>query len=202
MNGIFSDTLKNCAHWFLYIFINDNAPLNKSIMQKRNNQITWLKRLDAINTTYNYAELKEIVRQGIYDRYGKSPADVLTLLYNTAVGANVSGVGTLIEDETKKANENLKKLSLTTTTPTGETKEENFWDFFSKTIDAIERILDVLGIGKKEDIKPTSTDWYKPNSTGSGSSDALASVGEYLPWAMAAVIGLFLLTSPNGKKKE
>lgn len=201
MNGLFADILKSCAHWFLYVFINADAPLNKSIMRKRNNQITWLKRLDALNTTYNYAELKEIVRQGIYDRYGKSPADVLTLLYDTAVGANVNGVGTVLETETAKATENLKKLSLTTTTPTGETKNENFWDGMLNTLEYIKQILDVLGIGKTADIQPTSTDWYKPNSTGSGSSDALASVGEYLPWVMGAAIGWFLLTSPNTEKK-
>ena len=199
MNGFFADTLKNCAHWFLYIFIEPNAPLNKTIMQKRSNQIAWLKRLDAINMTYTYAQLYDIVREGIIKRYNKTPGELLTILYNTTSKSSIKGVGALIDDETAKGVDVLKNLGMQTTTPTGETKVENFWDGLNSVRDFIKEIMDLLGIERDTDVKPTYKEWIKPDT---GSGDSLAAIGDYLPWIMGGTIVWFLMSSPNtGKNK-
>lgn len=195
MNGIFSDLLEKCAIWFLYVFIDSKAPLNRNIMKKRENQVAWLKRIDAINTTYSYEQLRQIVSDGIIKKYNKTPAQMLTDIYNTATGSN--GVSSVITDETKKANENLKNLSVTTTTGT-ETKSENFWGSVSSVLNFLEELLKLFGLGKPSDIQPTAAEWNSPNS----SSTSLSSVGDILPWAMGAGIIWFLATSPNTDKNK
>ena len=84
ITGIFSDVLERAAIWFLYIFIAADAPLNDKIMRKRANHMKWLKRIDAINNQYNYSQLVAIVEQGIIKRYGKTPAQMLTTIYNSS----------------------------------------------------------------------------------------------------------------------
>ena len=200
INGLFSDILQACANWFLYIFITADAPFNTSIMKKRSNQIAWLKRLDAINPTYNYNELCLIVQDGIVKKYGKMPADVLAILYNTAVGVN--GVGSTISDEqTALATQKLNALSLpTTNSTTGKTEEKNFWTGMDDVLSFIKQILALLGIGKEADIKPTATEWAKPNS--SSSSVSMSSIGDYLPWVVAAAIVIGGMSGGNKNKKS
>ncbi len=203
MNGIFSDILEACANWFLYIFIDGNAPLNSTIMKKRANQITWLKRLDSINPTYTYNDLVNIVHQGIVKKYGQTPAQVLTTIYNTATGT-VNGIGaSVLETETAKANENLKNLALQTTdTTTGETKKENFWSGVDKVLSYLQQILSLLGAGKTKDIQPVPADWYQPTKAGFLSSASI------IPWIAAAGIIFFALSGSDnnnnnkGKKKN
>lgn len=197
MNGLFSDILEKCAHWFLYIFIAADAPLNSTIMRKRANQIKWLKRLDAVNSTYNYNDLVLIVQRGIIARYGKTPAEVLTTIYNTAKGN--TGVSSAISDKaTADALTNLKNIELTQTTSTGTTEVKNFWDGLDEVLTFIKEILTILGIGNTTEIKPTPYEWQKPDS----GNTVLSAVGDILPWAMAGSIVLLLSTSKSKKEKE
>lgn len=198
MNRLFSDILEKCAHWFLYIFIAADAPLNSTIMRKRANQIKWLKRLDAVNSTYNYNDLVLIVQRGIIARFGKTPAEVLTTIYNTAKGN--TGVSSAISDKaTSDALANLKNIELTQTTSTGTTEVKNFWDGLDEVLTFIKEILTILGIGNTTEIKPTPYEWQKPDS----GNTALSSVGDVLPWAMAGGIIWFLSTGQqSGKPKK
>lgn len=198
MNGLFSDILEKCAHWFLYIFIAADAPLNSTIMRKRANQIKWLKRLDAVNNVYNYNDLVLIVQRGIIARFGKTPAEVLTTIYNTAKGN--TGVSSAISDKaTADALTNLQNLKLTQTTSTGTTEVKNFWDGLDEVLTFIKEILTILGIGNTTEIKPTPYEWQKPDS----GNTTLSSVGDVLPWAMAGGIIWFLSTGQqSGKPKK
>ena len=85
ISGIFSDSLKSVAQWFLYIFIDVNANLGTKIMKKRKNQIAWLNTLDKINGYYNFAQLVEIVRQGIIAKYGMTKRRTCTLTLNMLI---------------------------------------------------------------------------------------------------------------------
>ena len=199
MNGLFSDILEKCAHWFLYIFIAADAPLNSTIMRKRANQIKWLKRLDAANSVYNYNDLVLIVQRGIIARYGKTPAEVLTTIYNTAKGN--TGVSSAISDKaTADALTNLQNLKFTQTTSTGTTELMTFWDGLNEVISIIKQILELLGIGRLEEIKASPREWVVPDK---GSNTTLSSVGDVLPWAMAGGIIWFLSTGQqSGKPKK
>ena len=195
MNGVFADILKACSNWFLYIFIEENAPLNSAIMKKRQMQISWLKMLDAINPVYSYANLYNIVYDGIVQKYGKKPSEVLTLLYQTA--NNVSIGQTTLERETEKAKENLKKMSLETLQDTGEKKEENIWDSINRVVSYVEEILKVIGLKEKTTaIKPTPTDWYPRQSTTSNTIKTI------LPYGIAVGLILFLNSSSTEKRKK
>ena len=199
MNGLFSDILEKCAHWFLYIFIAADAPLNSTIMRKRANQIKWLKRLDAMNSVYNYNDLVLIVQRGIIARYGKTPAEVLTTIYNTAKGN--TGVSSAISDKaTADALTNLKNLKLTQTTTSGKTTSDmTLWEGIEEAWEFIKDVLTFLGFGKEADIKPTVTDWPRPDK----SNTTLSAVGDVLPWAMAGGIIWFLSTGQqSGKPKK
>lgn len=195
MNGVFADILKACSNWFLYIFIEENAPLNSAIMKKRQMQISWLKMLDAINPVYSYANLYNIVYDGIVQKYGKKPSEVLTLLYQTA--NNVSIGQTTLERETEKAKENLKKMSLETLQDTGEKKEENIWDSINRVVSYVEEILKVIGLKEKTTaIKPTPTDWYPTQNTTSNTIKTI------LPYGIAVGLILFLNSSSTEKRKK
>lgn len=175
MNGIFSDTLKSCANWFLYIFIEEWAPLNSSIMKKRANQIMWLKRLDAINPTYTYNDLVNIVYSGIVKMYGQTPAEVLKQLY-TAGTSSIRGIT------------DVNNVSVTVQNPDGTKSKKNFWDSLNEVLKYLLQIIESLGFGKKNDIQPIPADWYNPSS--SKLSNSLTSI---FPWAAAAGIIFFVL---------
>ena len=192
MNGIFSDLLKACADWFLYVFIDANANLNSSIMTKRANQITWLKRLDTLNPTYTYNDLVNIVHTGIVEKYGKTPAEVLMTIYNTATGIN--GVrSTILEQENAKASANLQNLLMQTTTSTGEKKNANFWDSLSSTLQQVQQIVTSIGFGNPADIKPTYPDWNNPHKPQTASMFSMESLMSFAPYLVGAGIIIFAL---------
>lgn len=78
------ELVKNAAGVFLYIFINPGAGLNKTIMRKREKQIILLKRI-ATDSGVSYIELEQAVRDGLFEVFGKEPAEILTDIYNDAL---------------------------------------------------------------------------------------------------------------------
>jgi hypothetical protein len=164
-------------------------------MNKRASQIAWLKRLDAINPVYSYANLYNIVYDGIVQKYGKKPSEVLTLLYKTATDVSIGQ--TTLERETEKAKENLQKLSLQTLQDSGEKKEENIWDSINRVVSYVEEILKVIGVNTKTTaIKPTPSDWYTPTQT---TSNTITTI---LPYGIAAAVVLFLYSSSSPITKK
>ena len=187
ITGIFSDMLERAAIWFLYIFIAADAPLNDKIMRKRSNQIKWLKRLDAINAVYSYGDLVNIVEQGIVKRYGKTPAQLLANIYNTAT----TGIRST-ENPVAAIVETAKDLD------TGKVENKNFWQSLDDVITFIREILKILGIQTSEtDIKPMPQEWQQPNR-----NTGLASVGDILPWVLTGTIIYSLYKSSDKKPKK
>lgn len=194
--GIFSNTLKKCANWFLYIFISSSANLPAAIMRKRRNQINWLKTLDRLNGYYNFAELVKIVESGIVERYGKKPDEVLQLIYNTASGAAKVG-SAILDAETAKATANLQIMATDTTT--GQKSNANLWQDIATVIAWLTELFKTLGIGNKttsiSTSTPTADDWANVNDMQSE-----AGIGTYLPWIVGAAVVATLMTS--GKKQK
>ena len=199
MNGVFADILKACANWFLYIFIAEDAPLNSAIMKKRANQIAWLKRLDAINPTLSYADLYNIVYDGIVAKYGKTPEEILTLLYNTGNGT-VTGIGeSVLDSETEKAKQNLNNFVLETAQGDGTKKKQNFWETLNSVVDYIGEIVNMLGVNNQlSSVQPAPSDWYKPT----GQQVMLSSLHGFLPYAVGAAIVYFMYQNSNNSDKR
>ena len=175
MNGIFSDLLKSCAGWFLYVFVAPDAPFNNSIMTKRANQITWLKRLDALNPTYTYSDLVNIVHAGIVEQYGKTPVELLTEIYNTAI----NGIGNLDDAWDNRELEDDKP------------KKKNFWDSLKGVLDYVLELISMLGFGRTSDIQPLPSDWNRPYKESSMlSMDSLISLAPYLVGAGIIIFAL------------
>ena len=77
--------LKNSGQAFLYVFISPNANLNATIMQKRVEQLSRLKEMYLKDKTYTPDQMIQIIRQGIYEKYGKSPELILQIIFDNAV---------------------------------------------------------------------------------------------------------------------
>lgn len=78
------ELVKSAAGVFLYIFINPGAGLNKTIMRKREKQIILLKRI-ATDLGVSYIELEQTVRDGLFEVFGKEPAEILTDIFNDSL---------------------------------------------------------------------------------------------------------------------
>lgn len=195
INGLVSDALKKSANAFLYIFIAADANLGNAIMTKRKNQMFWLKLISDVDWAYNWDEVVAIVRQGIIDRYGMEPAEVLQKIYNVAT---TPAVGSSISDAaTKKATADLNILATDPTTGTKANK--NIWTDIAGVIEWIIKIFNSLGITKgasSTETVPTSGDW---GSIPTDSNISSAGMGTYLPYVFGAAIVYTLFT--NGTKK-
>lgn len=90
ISGLFSALLQLVSGWFLYIFIDPAANLPRAIMNKRKRQVDLLKKIDKFNLVYNYSQLVDIIYKGIIKRYGKTPAQMLSLIYEKAIQKSIS----------------------------------------------------------------------------------------------------------------
>jgi hypothetical protein len=109
------DDIKKCAPAFLYIFINPNAGLNKTIMKKRERQITLLRRI-ATSADISYVKAEKAVHEGIVEMFGKEPAEVLEDLY---AGASVGNTEKSIWDNIADILGGVDKVLKTTSNNTG-----------------------------------------------------------------------------------
>lgn len=202
ISGIFSNLLKSCANWFLYIFIAPDAELPKAIMDKRKRQIDFLVKIDKWNTYYNYNELVSIVRAGIIERYGMQPNEVLQKMYDTITALN-SNVGTLpgvtvtggasLPNITSQGVTNLNNLAVKTTS--GQTV--NVWKDIASVIEWLVQLVKSLGLGSNRNeyagYTPQPEDWYKVEKSSMGGS---------LPFVVGGVILYYLFTNnSDGKPK-
>jgi hypothetical protein len=189
ITGIFSDVLERAAIWFLYIFVSPNATiLGSKILNKRANQIKWLKRIDALNSYYNYGELVDIIERGIIKRYGKTPAQLLTTIYNSASAK----IGALPSDELENLKVETKDLD------SGKTETKNFWNSLDDIIEFIREIMSLFGLEKETSVKPSSYDWPKGGTGG----EKEAAVGDILPWLLTGTIIYTLYKSGDKKPKK
>lgn len=186
ISGIFSASLKKVAHWFLYIFIAADAELPAAIMSKRKRQIDWLKKLDKWNTYYNFNQLVQIVSEGIQERYKKTPAEVLQLMYNTVTTVPNSGVGTAENIVSAVGVENLKNLAVE-----ANGQKTNIWSDIASVIEWLVQLVQSLGITSKRDTWTSSTPDYKDWS---GEYKSNAGIGSALPYVVGGVIIYYLFT--------
>ena len=205
ISGIFSDTLKNCAHWFLYVFIHPSAIMTPSIRQKRDRQIYWLNKLDRFNTYYNYNQLLAIISEGLVERYGKRPDQVLQLMYDTITTNTIGRVSAIPEDSPEalandtKAVDNLNALAIVDT-KSGTPK--NIWADIASVVDWIVKILQSLNIvSSDKDIAnstPNPADFYAYRDKNISQSSVTAA----LPYVVGGVIVYYLFTRSHSKNSS
>ena len=215
IQGIVSSSLKNSANWFLYIFIDENANLPTEIMDKRKNQLWWLHFIADVDIWYSFQNLVSFVEQGITERYGMPPNEVLQKIYDIAKSATTTSVhgvgdtptalttptvtvpvtgGTTLEQQTAAATAKLELLTKNPTT--GTTKTTNIWTDIASVIEWIVKLISAIG-GKKTPNYATTTataaDWAKINNT------STSSIGDYIPYVVGAAIVYTLITSTPKK---
>ena len=197
IGGIFSASLKKVAHWFLYVFVAADAQLPAAIMTKRKKQIDWLRKIDRWNTYYNFDQLVQIVSEGITERYGMSPAEVLQLMYNTVTGAT-PGVGTTPgvtvtpgPDITKITAEGVKNLNNLAVENKATKTNVNIWKDIASVIEWLVELIKSLGWDTNPQTwttqTPTAADWdgeYRNNADITGA----------LPYVVGGVIIYYLFT--------
>jgi len=203
--GIFSDLLKKCANWFLYIFIDGSAQLPAAIMNKRRKQLALLASIDKWNTYYNYNQLVAIINEGIREKYGLRPDQVLSIIYNINA-AKVSGIageevtytGTYFDgtnwvdgdtgDVLPEAQQ-ADATQLATQIQSG--SSSTFWTDFSSVVDWIVELISKLGISGKRSTytsgSASSGDWANLQTGGSSSTGTIAIV-------VAGAIAYYLYT--------
>lgn len=191
VSGLFSYTLKKCANWFLYIFLDANSEATPALRAKRASQIKLLQLLDKWNGVYSYNELVAIVGEGIVERYGMTGAQVLQGMYKTVTGKSIGSIGSDylatptatitvpkidVSAITTKGAADLKNIAVTNS-ETGGTV--NFWNDAKNVIEWIVEMLGDLGVTSTKSTftgtTPSTGDWGVPSS-----SFSLSSVAPYL----------------------
>jgi len=193
----FTTDLKKGAGAYLYIFIAHDANMGDAIMTKRNNQILNLQAISHLPGTPDFNQLVEIVRDGIVERYGMQPNEVLSKIYHLATTAPAVGSP---ETDAAKAKALSEMTVIANDTTTGTKTKTNFWGDVASVIEWIVKILTSLGITNskpKEETTPISTDWGTIPTDNNISS---AGMGTYLPYIFGAAIVYTLFT--NGTKKS
>lgn len=199
--------LENCAHWFLYIFIDPKAKLSKKIMAKRANQVQLLQAIDKIALFNNYQDLVNYVESGIRKKYNLSPVQVLSMIYNinaekvagigspTYTGSHFDGAsGTWVDDVTGAAlpeAEQAASTQLANQLSAGSTS--NFWTGFKSVIEWIVKIITALGLTSKQGVFTNSTpdagEWADPDLY-----KQEAGMGGTIPYIVGGVILYYLFT--------
>jgi hypothetical protein len=79
------DQLYNQAQAYLYVFVDPNANVTAEILQKRAAQIQALNAITSeSHNTLTTAQILQILRNGIYAKYKKSPELILQIIYDNA----------------------------------------------------------------------------------------------------------------------
>lgn len=177
------NSLRDNPNQYLYIFVSPNAKLNSDIMNKRVKQIQDLQAMAKIPFSPSVDEMAQALREGFQKRYGKSPEEILTIIYYSNAGGGKNGVnavtgshydgtrGVWVDDATGEVLcEDEQVLQTQVANGNGGTETLGFWDACSKIIEWIVELLKALGINKNRSevgtYSPTSTDWSKlPSAT-------------------------------------
>ena len=203
IGSITTALLEKCANWFLYIFIHPDAGLSSAIMKKRAKQIEVLKVIDTFALFNSYQGLVNAVEKGIKKKYGLTPVQVLSMIYNINV-AKVAGVGAVYSgtyfDGTNWVNGDTGALlpieeQVAATRLAGEiqSNNSNFWSSFRTVIEWLVDLFVKLGIGKKKDDFTPGTsspaDW---DYTGNGLEES--SMSGTIPYIVGGVVLYYLFT--------
>ena len=213
ISGLFSDLLKKCSNWFLYIFIPADAKYSARVMRKRENQISILQFIAKINLVYSYADLQRIVTEGIKDKYNLTPYQVINSMYLDGVTA-VSGVGKIVNkgdsvyykdgkryegtifwdsDSGKYLDDKGEMIGVKTETlkvlnESG--KSEDFWKNMNNIVNLIGNLFKAIGLKFDNESKqntPSPADW---NTNYNIKSEA--GIGTYLPVIVGGVLLYYL----------
>ncbi|MFM2292693.1 MAG: hypothetical protein RIS29_2506, partial [Bacteroidota bacterium] len=177
--------LKDSPHQYLYAFISPNAKLSTEIMTKRVKQIQDLQAIAKVPFMPSVNEMVSALREGFQTHYGKTPEQILTILYySNAGGGGVSGVtgthfdgatGNWVDDATGEVlceDQQVLQTQIADSN-SGESETVGFWDACSKIVEWIVSLLKALGINKNSSevstYTPTKTDWTSLSGSGSTS---------------------------------
>lgn len=206
----FTSDLKKSANAYLYIFIAPDANLGKTIMAKRTKQMNDVIAISKIPFTPSLDELFTIIRQGIQEKYNRSPEQVLSILYYS--NASVSGIGAAqsihfdgtnwVDSTTGKVLSEGEQVLASKEAQDNESgaQKSTFWTDCASVITWIINLLKSLGLTKNSESAgtyvPEKTDWSNIN----GSSNA--NFGTYLPYVVVAGIIVTALMGTDNKKKS
>ena len=178
--------------------------MSAEFMSKRKKQLDELTKIYQNNPEYSFKELVLFIQNGIISRYGKTPQQILQMLYNASSPkrVGVSGIGTseISDDQAAVQVENIS----TTVTDNGTTSKRNIWEDIKNVIEWLVELFTRLfgNYRNPREYNPTTSDWTYKNRPmyieGSGASKS--SLATIFPVAAAGAIVLFLMKSPNGKK--
>lgn len=193
--------LQKSAINFLYIFVAENASVSADIKRKRAEQLDQLAKIYRKNTGYTFKQLVEIVQNGIIQRYGKSPEQLLQNIYSVAVKpTSISGP----EDDILSAQQ-VEAISTTVDTGSGKT-EKNIWKDIKDVIEWLVALLQkIFGTYTDPNIySPKSKDWTYGNRPTyiEGSASNTAGMTGILPVVAAGAIVYYLYSSTKKKPSK
>lgn len=192
-----TDLLEHCANWFLYIFIAPDAGLSKEIMNKRAKQIEILHIIDGFALFNTYQNLVTAVETGIRKKYGLSPVQVLSVIYNIKTGPAVGDVFTgtyfdgekWVDGDTGAVLPEDQQVSATKVAQQINNSKSDFWTGFKDVIDWLVELIAKLGLTKKQtDFTPgtaTLSDWNNVQES---------SMSGTIPYIVGGVVLYYLFT--------
>lgn len=206
--------LKSCCNWFLYIFIAADAGLSKKIMAKRANQIKLLKMVDAFAWFNDFNDCVQYVEDGIREKYGLSPVQVLSMIYNINA-QKISGIGSVPIPTSGVYYDTDQKCYVENGTPLSDAQQTaaanlgtqvgsskaNFWATFKSVVEWVVKIIQQLGLTSKNFNVDSSTvdysDWEDPSLY-----KQEAGLGGTIPYIVGGVVLYYLFTKTTGKKTK
>lgn len=203
------EKLQKSAINFLYIFIDPKVKgLSDDIMNKRLAQINQLKKIYQKTPGYTFAQLVQIVENGIIERYNQTPAQLLQTIYNAAIGSDSIGEIPSLptpDIKVKTAAESVKNLSVNVS-ESGSMKKTNLWQDVQSVIEwLVEIFIKIFGDQRDAGVhKPTNEDWIYKNQPVPQYNEAGIG-GGWLGYAAAAGIVFFLFKNgkdTKGKKRK
>lgn len=193
--------LQKSAINFLYIFVAENASVSADIKRKRAEQLEELTKIYRKNTGITFKQLVEIVQNGIIQRYGKTPLQLLQNIYSVAVRPTaIAG-----PENDLQAAQAVEAISTTVDTEGGKTNK-NIWKDIKDVIEWLVALLQkIFGTYKDPTIySPTSSDWTYGNRPTyiEGSAGSTAGMTGILPVVAAGAIVYYLYSSTKKKPKR
>lgn len=201
--------LKKGAINFLYIFISPEAKgLAPVIMQRRAAQLEEIKRIYSNNADYSLNELIAIIRTGIYERYGKTPEQMLQTIYNAAAvpaSAKMAGIGAETTEVLEQAAQAVQNITVDVN-DNGIKKKGNFWQDAKKVIDwLIEVLQKIFGTFRDPNVYAPRSDQWKyenaPEYPKGGYEDPFKKKSSLGTWLPILLVGGVIYGMQSGKIK-
>jgi hypothetical protein len=209
--SVLNDLKKSC-NAYLYIFISPKANISDNIMAKRKKQLQDLQAIVSLPLTPTLDECFAAIREGITEKYNRTPEQVLSIIYYSNAGKGVSGVGTVtgshfdgtnwVDDSTGAVlSEDEQVLNTQSADDTSNGGSSTFWSDCASVITWIVNLLKSLGLTKNtsnhETYIPIKNDW-----TSLPSSPTTSGFTGVLPYLVVGSIVVAAMSGTNKKKAK